>query len=279
MNAGGNPSPSFWTYTVGGVTTNTYYLSFTEDTNLTTTPIKLAPTPFLPVTTPSILFTDSFDAYPALTYPQGTFFGTWTVLTNQVDIVTAPTAPIRLPNALQLDDGAVVVTLPTVAGQKYQLSYEQGTSETDTGADAHERGLGAGDLYFTASSASETLTLEATGDPVYEATLTNGIVKSFGTAALIDDVQLATVPGDLYYQPEQSLLPIIGMSRRRRVIGRWKCWIIGRGLWTQFTAGTGELADAVRVCEHEFHDSADHIDQRGVFDEHGAGRAASFGTR
>ena len=37
-----------WTYTAGGVLTNYYYLMFTEDTNLTTTPIKFAPPPFVP---------------------------------------------------------------------------------------------------------------------------------------------------------------------------------------------------------------------------------------
>ncbi len=38
-----------WTYTAGGVLTNYAYLTFTEDTNLTTTPIKFAVPPFVPV--------------------------------------------------------------------------------------------------------------------------------------------------------------------------------------------------------------------------------------
>jgi len=56
MNQFGNPASTngsggdLWTYTAGGVFTNYEYLAFTEDTNLTTTPIKFAPTPFVPDT-------------------------------------------------------------------------------------------------------------------------------------------------------------------------------------------------------------------------------------
>ncbi len=40
-----------WTFSAGGVSTNFYYLTFTEDTNLTATPIKFATPPFVPVLT------------------------------------------------------------------------------------------------------------------------------------------------------------------------------------------------------------------------------------
>jgi hypothetical protein len=46
--SGGNVSGDAWTYTAGGVASNFLYLAFTEDTNLTTTPIKFAPPPFVP---------------------------------------------------------------------------------------------------------------------------------------------------------------------------------------------------------------------------------------
>ncbi len=50
MNQFGNPATNgdLWAYTAGGVLTNFYYLAFTEDTNLTTTPIKYAAPPFVP---------------------------------------------------------------------------------------------------------------------------------------------------------------------------------------------------------------------------------------
>ena len=58
MNQFGNTNGAngdAWTYTAGGVQTNFYYLTFTDDTNITTPPIpspmipiKFAPTPFVP---------------------------------------------------------------------------------------------------------------------------------------------------------------------------------------------------------------------------------------
>jgi len=49
MNQYGNTNTqTAWTYEAGGVITNFVYLTFTEDTNLTTTPIQFAPPPFYP---------------------------------------------------------------------------------------------------------------------------------------------------------------------------------------------------------------------------------------
>src|SRR5665213_3496580 len=51
INQFGNPggaNGTQWTYSAGGVVTNYEYLAFTEDTNLTTTPIKFASPPFVP---------------------------------------------------------------------------------------------------------------------------------------------------------------------------------------------------------------------------------------
>jgi len=45
---GGGYNSTAWTYTAGGVFTNYEYLAFTEDTNLTTTPIMYAPVPLVP---------------------------------------------------------------------------------------------------------------------------------------------------------------------------------------------------------------------------------------
>ena len=54
---GPTPRRTAWTYTAGGVITNYLYLSFTENTNLTTTPIKFAPTPFVPVGFTNYIYT------------------------------------------------------------------------------------------------------------------------------------------------------------------------------------------------------------------------------
>jgi subtilisin-like proprotein convertase family protein/sugar lactone lactonase YvrE len=125
MNASNHPPSTFWNYTVGGVQTNYYYLAFTEDTNLTTTPIKYAVPPFIPTTFAGQVFTDSFEPYPINTYSNGTLFGNWTVLTNSVNITNYPPA-YDGPNLLALNNGAVSNTLPTVPGRKYTLQYAQG---------------------------------------------------------------------------------------------------------------------------------------------------------
>jgi subtilisin-like proprotein convertase family protein/sugar lactone lactonase YvrE len=125
MDATNHPPSTYWTYTIGGVQTNYLYLTFTDDTNLTTTPIKYAVPPFVPSTLSGIVWADSFETYPTGIYNPATPFGGWTVLANQVAIVTNPPAYTGA-NSLSLLNGAVSYTLPTVAGQNYRLQYAQG---------------------------------------------------------------------------------------------------------------------------------------------------------
>jgi len=126
MNATNHPASTYWTYTVGGVQTNYSYLRFTEDTNLTTTPIKYAVPPFVPSTVSGILYTDSFEQYPLGTYTPATpFGGNWAVLTNSVMITNFPVA-YDGSNLLALTSGAVSNSLATVVGQKYLLQYALG---------------------------------------------------------------------------------------------------------------------------------------------------------
>ena len=108
-------------------TTNYLYLTFTEDTNLTTTPIKFAPPPFVPNTMTINVFTDSFETYTDGFYSAVTNFGGWTVLTNQIAITNYPTA-FDGANLLSLMSGAVSNTLPTLPGQVYDLSFEFATN-------------------------------------------------------------------------------------------------------------------------------------------------------
>jgi subtilisin-like proprotein convertase family protein len=132
MDATNHPDSTYWTYTIGGVQTNYLYLTFTDDTNLTTTPIKYAIPPFLPNTTSGIVWTDGFENYPTGVYsptmplPPSPSGVNWTVLTNQVDIATNPPA-YDGTNFLSLMSGAISNTLPTVAGRKYVLQYAQGS--------------------------------------------------------------------------------------------------------------------------------------------------------
>ena len=127
MNPGGNTNypTTAWTYTVSATQAKYYYLAFTEDTNLTTTPIKFAPTPFVPGTSTNLAFADSFGEAAPDDYTIGLTFGTnWTVITNEVSVVDDPANDYDSDgNFLALASGVISNNLPTVAGQTYTLSF------------------------------------------------------------------------------------------------------------------------------------------------------------
>ena len=121
-----------WTYNAGGLRTNYFYLTFTEDTNLTTTPIKFGPPPFVPVTNTVVVWTDSFEAYPRGTNFFPSALGGWSLLNGQSVIATNPAADsftnwLMLPNS-----GLLSNTLPTIVGDKYQLTYALGALPYET---------------------------------------------------------------------------------------------------------------------------------------------------
>ena len=110
---------------VTAVITNYNYLVFTENTNLTTTPIKFAVPPFLPNTSSTNLAASGFDsATPGdytTTFNDGT--NVWNVLGNQVSVVNDPANADAGNQFLALANGTVSSTLPTVAGQTYVLTF------------------------------------------------------------------------------------------------------------------------------------------------------------
>ena len=214
---GGTNRSSFWTYTAGGVVTNFYYLAFTEDTNLTTTPIKFATPPFTPYYSASTTWTDSFEAYAPGTYtPASPTFGGWSVLTNQVEIATNLLAADGI-KYLQLDNGAVVMNLPTIPGQKYLLTYQLGSKALgESNSVSTNANWTPIQVNFTATQASSPLVLDASGSGL-EATLNSVVTSTFDTNALFDAFTLTQLPSDLYYQAEQDLSPLIGTSAK----GTW----------------------------------------------------------
>ena len=211
---GGTNRQSFWTYTAGSVVTNYYYLAFTEDTNLTMTPIKYAPPPFTPNYFTGTVWTDSFEAYaPSIIT---TSFGGWSVLTNQVEIVTNPPA-YDGTNLLQLDNGAVMTNLPTILGQKYLLTYELGSKAPDeSGNPATNANWTPVQVNFTATQSGSPLVLDASGSG-FEAASNSVVSSLFDTNALLDAFTLTQLPSHLYYQAEQDLSPLTGTSAQ----GTW----------------------------------------------------------
>jgi subtilisin-like proprotein convertase family protein len=143
MNQFGNTNGSggdAWTYSAGGVQTNFYYLVLTQDTNLTTTPIKFAPPPFVPTTVTNfvvhadiLLATNfipltnnlgGFETVPAGdSAAPGTVAG-WSVIGNQVSVVTDATNAYAGSNFLALANGSISRTLSTAVGTTNILTFE-----------------------------------------------------------------------------------------------------------------------------------------------------------
>jgi subtilisin-like proprotein convertase family protein len=149
MNQFGNTNGAggdAWTYTAGGIQTNYNYAIFTEDTNLTQTPIKFAVPPFdmagfgtnftlsdfeLATNGDYFATTNIFDA-----------FGGWSLFTNQitdtnnliavtnelifsneVSVVTDPSTALAGSNYLALADGTISRVIPLTIGEKYSINY------------------------------------------------------------------------------------------------------------------------------------------------------------
>jgi glucuronoarabinoxylan endo-1,4-beta-xylanase len=130
-----------WTYTVGGVETNYNYLTFTEDTNLATIPIKFAIPPYtltdygtnyilsdFELATSGDYFapTNIFDAYGGwnLVSNQVVMVGTnLVILTNRVSVVTDPANASDGSNFLALANGTISRQVPMTPGRQFSLTY------------------------------------------------------------------------------------------------------------------------------------------------------------
>jgi subtilisin-like proprotein convertase family protein len=66
---------------------------------------------------------NGFERAAAGDYPQGHYFDGWTVVTNQVTVISNTTLAYAGTNLLALADGTISRILPTVPGQTYILSY------------------------------------------------------------------------------------------------------------------------------------------------------------
>ena len=126
-----------WVYTAGGILTNYNYLYFTEDTNLTTTPIKFAPTPYWPLVTTNyivqtnISFTtnvvtlasSSFDTATATEYLTSATVDGWTVISNQASVVYDTNNAQTGSQFLAIANGSITQTLATIPGATNTVTY------------------------------------------------------------------------------------------------------------------------------------------------------------
>ncbi len=137
---------------VVSVTTNYSYLVFTENTNLTTTPIKFAAFPLIPSTSSTNVAASGFDSAAPGDYTTTFNDGTnmWNVLGNQVSVVNDPANADAGNHFLALANGTVSSTLPTVAGQAYVLTFRY-------------RGPGIAGWWRGESNATGTITYDSVG--------------------------------------------------------------------------------------------------------------------
>ena len=118
-------------YTATVVTRNTTYAFFTENTNLTTLPIKFAVPPFGragAVVPAALVDSNSFEGIPATNYVQGSFVDGWEVVqelgvhgTRNPAVLTVPALANSGTNVLALHAGVIARTLPTIPGRNYTM--------------------------------------------------------------------------------------------------------------------------------------------------------------
>jgi len=239
MNPSGNTNRvTAWRYTATTTQARYAYLTFTEDASLTTTPIKFATPPFVPATGSNMVaLADDFEADAPGIY--ATNFGGWSLLsTNPVNILTNPAA-YSGTNFLAISNGVVAITLPTVAGQKYSLSYALGSLSSESGP-ATNANWTFTSFTFTAVTNATPLVFAASGT-----TFTmpgNAQSVTVDSNAVIDTITLTEFPPTLFYQPEQDISGLQGTS--------------AKGIWTLETldnrAGATNFAPQLLSWNLEF---------------------------
>ncbi len=128
MNEFGNTnSTTKWNYTVSSTSQSQSYLTFTENTNLTTTPIKFASPPFVGTTGANIPIS-GFEWPPTAS---GNYFGPaagtpdgWSVqTTDPVMVVSNPPPADTGSQSLALRSGQLLRNLPTIPQHSYRLNF------------------------------------------------------------------------------------------------------------------------------------------------------------
>lgn len=123
MNEGGNPSnTTAYVYTVSDIGKVHNYLTFTEDTNRTTTPIKFLAPPFVPPPAAPPVLISGFEV-AAGDFVAPVVMDGWNVTSNQVTVVDDASLAASGTRSLALAAGSITRTLPTVLGRNYRLDY------------------------------------------------------------------------------------------------------------------------------------------------------------
>jgi subtilisin-like proprotein convertase family protein len=241
MNPGGNTftTNTLWTYTVSSTQAKYYYLTLTENTNLTTTPIKFAPPPFTPVTSPPVtnlitVWSNSFEGTGISYSPvAGDYFaGGWHVDSGDLDVLTTGTFGSTAYEGNYYIDingnnpATISTNVATVPGQTYTLNFAY--SKNPVGGDHTVQLLQNTNvllnLTVTTNNSWESLGWATTSvvfnatSPVTAITFASQTDGAYGV--LLDAVYLysnstsSSFSSNLYYQPEQDISALTGTSAR-----------------------------------------------------------------
>ena len=188
--------------------TNYTRLLFTEITNLTTTPIKFAPPPFVGKNLSTNYVISDFEVAPG-TYNPGSVVDGWTVSGSQVFVVVPG---YHLNNSLVLIPGSTLSrTLPTKVGNQYTLRFayrDAGGAPTitvtipgviSTNIVVPPIGSGAWQIFAI------TFTTGLAGTPI---TISGGGAG----ATYVDYFTLLETRNNLFYLPEQPMDSLVGKN-------------------------------------------------------------------
>jgi len=106
------------------IVTQNFYLTFTEDTNRTSVPIKFAPPPFATLSAPTNFLLSGFEPAAAGSYGAPAVVDGWDVRTsNRVSVLDDPLLVHTGSKSLALLSGEMERQLPTTYGRDYRLDF------------------------------------------------------------------------------------------------------------------------------------------------------------
>lgn len=194
--------------------TNLVFAGFTENTNLTTQPIKTAVPPFTTNATITPVFTNDFEGLTPGSYGRGSVVDGWLVTTNSVDIITTNNA-VMGTNILALNIARITRGVATIPGKRYWLSFYFKSGDTNVISAqmvldgklqpwlvATNSEWQPYSLAFTASRAETTIEIE----------------PAFRNDVLFDGFSLIEAGGTKFYLPEESMEIFEGEPS----LGEWK---------------------------------------------------------
>jgi subtilisin-like proprotein convertase family protein len=194
--------------------TNLVFAGFTENTNITTIPIKFAIPPFTTNATITTVFNSDFEGIPAGTYDRNAVVDGWLVTTNFVEVINTNIA-VTGTNVLGLDLGRIARTVPTVPGRRYWLNFSFRAGDTNVlSAQVILDGklqswmIATNDqwqtyyLSFTAARSETLLEIE----------------PAFRSDVMLDGFSLIEAGGIKFYLPEESL----DLLKGEPSLGDWK---------------------------------------------------------